>query len=58
MNCPHNFTSSGNVPTDMELMTSMMQKIASLEQKVKSQAQAIQEKVTTEPVQGSPLNYS
>ncbi|XP_034269427.1 UBX domain-containing protein 11 isoform X1 [Pantherophis guttatus] len=34
----------GNAPTDMELMTSMMQKIASLEQKVKSQAQAIQEK--------------
>ncbi|XP_039190136.1 UBX domain-containing protein 11 isoform X2 [Crotalus tigris] len=35
---------NGNAPTDMELMTSMMQKIASLEQKVKSQAQAIQEK--------------
>ncbi|XP_042296366.1 UBX domain-containing protein 11 isoform X2 [Sceloporus undulatus] len=29
-------------PSDMELMTSMMQKIASLEQKVKHQAQAIQ----------------
>ncbi|XP_058052351.1 UBX domain-containing protein 11 isoform X2 [Ahaetulla prasina] len=37
-------TTFGNAPTDMELMTSMMQKIASLEQKVKSQAQAIQEK--------------
>ncbi|XP_063167886.1 UBX domain-containing protein 11 [Candoia aspera] len=34
----------GNAPTDMELMTSMMQKIAFLEQKVKSQAQAIQQK--------------
>ncbi|KAM6428220.1 UBX domain-containing protein 11 isoform 1-T1 [Liasis olivaceus] len=34
----------GNAPTDMELMTSMIQKIASLEQKVKSQAQAIQQK--------------
>lgn len=50
--------SSGNAPTDMELMTSMMQKIASLEQKVKSQAQAIQEKVTTQPARESPLNYS
>ncbi|XP_015680416.1 UBX domain-containing protein 11 [Protobothrops mucrosquamatus] len=48
----------GNAPSDMELMTSMMQKIASLEQKVKSQAQAIQEKVTTEPVQELPLTYS
>ncbi|KAM3829569.1 UBX domain-containing protein 11 [Vipera latastei] len=37
-------TMHGNAPTDMELMTSMMQKIASLEQKVRSQAQAIQEK--------------
>ncbi|XP_070620805.1 UBX domain-containing protein 11 isoform X2 [Erythrolamprus reginae] len=35
---------NGNAPTDMELMTSMMQKIAFLEQKVKSQVQAIQEK--------------
>ncbi|KAM6428222.1 UBX domain-containing protein 11 isoform 3-T3 [Liasis olivaceus] len=35
---------NGNAPTDMELMTSMIQKIASLEQKVKSQAQAIQQK--------------
>uniref|UniRef100_A0A8C5SY31 UBX domain-containing protein 11 n=1 Tax=Laticauda laticaudata TaxID=8630 RepID=A0A8C5SY31_LATLA len=35
---------NGNAPSDMELMTSMMQKIASLERKVKSQAQAIQEK--------------
>ncbi|KAG8143143.1 hypothetical protein E2320_000427 [Naja naja] len=42
--CPADFMSSGNAPTDMELMTSMMQKIASLEWKVKSQAQAIQEK--------------
>ncbi|KAL8220686.1 UNVERIFIED_CONTAM: hypothetical protein K2H54_052305 [Gekko kuhli] len=32
------------VPTDLELMTSMMQKIALLEQKVKSQALAIQHK--------------
>ncbi|XP_061453858.1 UBX domain-containing protein 11 isoform X2 [Rhineura floridana] len=31
----------GSAPTDMELMTSMMQKIASLEQDVKSQARAI-----------------
>ncbi|XP_070620806.1 UBX domain-containing protein 11 isoform X3 [Erythrolamprus reginae] len=36
--------SKRNAPTDMELMTSMMQKIAFLEQKVKSQVQAIQEK--------------
>uniref|UniRef100_A0A8D0B7W6 UBX domain-containing protein 11 n=1 Tax=Salvator merianae TaxID=96440 RepID=A0A8D0B7W6_SALMN len=34
----------GVAPTDMELMTSMMQKIAALEQKVKNQAQAIQQK--------------
>ncbi|XP_067399437.1 UBX domain-containing protein 11 isoform X2 [Emydura macquarii macquarii] len=32
----------GAAPTDMELMSSMMQKIALLEQKVKSQAQEIQ----------------
>lgn len=35
----------GAAPTDMELMSSMMQKIALLEQKVKSQAQEIQLKV-------------
>ncbi|XP_062996191.1 UBX domain-containing protein 11 [Elgaria multicarinata webbii] len=34
----------GAAPTDMELMTSMMQKIASLEHKVKNQAQTIQQK--------------
>lgn len=36
-------------PTDMELMTSMIQKIALLEQKVKSQACTIQQKVKISP---------
>ncbi|KAJ6663461.1 hypothetical protein lerEdw1_009540 [Lerista edwardsae] len=37
----------GAVPTDTDLLTSMMQKIVSLEQKVKSQASAIQQKEKT-----------
>lgn len=39
------FVLSGTVPTDMELMSSMMQKISLLEQKIDKQAQEIQLKV-------------
>lgn len=55
------FVLSGTIPTDMELMSSMMQKISLLEQKIDKQVQEIQLKVKvlalTRPVQCPDLPF-